>query len=101
MTDNQTSQAALRLKTGRVVGAAIFLGMVGGLLTIASAIMTGSVLVGAVRRWVAQKEAPPGALARQGWSRARAATAAGVGAWRDGQPATMAQGQPSAQSPSM
>jgi hypothetical protein len=36
---------------------------------------------------VKQMDVPPTELARQKWSQARAATAAGVGAWRNGPPA--------------
>jgi hypothetical protein len=87
MTDSQTSQVGFQLKTGRTIGAAVLIGMIGGILAFVSAIMAGSALVGAMRRWMRQKEVPPGVLARQNLARARAATAAGVGAWRDEQPA--------------
>jgi hypothetical protein len=35
------------------------------------------------RQRVARMEIPPAELARRNWARARAATSAGVGAWRD------------------
>ncbi len=63
----------------------------GGLLGLAGAALAGAALIAAARRRVKQMDVPTGELARQKWSQAKAATAAGVGAWRNGQPAVQAR----------
>lgn len=89
MTDNRTSQARLQLRT-RVIGTAVLMG-IGGMLGLAAAAMAGSAFVAGLRRRLDQMEVPPSALARQNLARAKAATAAGVDAWRDGHPTAQPQ----------
>jgi hypothetical protein len=55
---------------------------VGGLLCAAGATLCTAAVIGATRRWVGQLEEPPSQVARRRWAQARAATSAGVGAWR-------------------
>jgi hypothetical protein len=88
MTDDQMSQARFQLKTGQVIGGAALAGIAGGLLALGVSALAGSAFVAAVRRRLEQVDVPSSAMARQNWARAKAAAAAGVGAWRDGQLAT-------------
>jgi hypothetical protein len=60
---------------------------VGGLMCAAGAAMTAVIAVGAIRRWTEQLDERPSQMARRRWSQARAATAAGIGAWRNEKPA--------------
>jgi membrane protein implicated in regulation of membrane protease activity len=55
---------------------------VGGLLLTAGAAITTVALLQATRRWVAKLETPPSELARRQLAHAKAATSAGVNAWR-------------------
>jgi hypothetical protein len=56
---------------------------VGALLCAAGATLGTAAVIGATRRWVGQLEEPPGQVARRRWAQARAATSAGIGAWRE------------------
>jgi hypothetical protein len=60
---------------------------VGGLMCAAGAALTAAVAVGAIRRWTEQLEETPSQMARRRWSQARAATSAGIEAWRNEKPA--------------
>jgi hypothetical protein len=62
---------------------------VGGLMFAAGAALTAVVTVGAIRRWTEQLEETPSQMARRRLSQARAATSAGIEAWRNEKP-TMA-----------
>jgi hypothetical protein len=86
MIDSQTSPSRFQLNTGPLVGGAVLIAA-GGLLALVGAALAGSALIVAAQRRVKQMDVPPTELARQKWSQARAATAAGVGAWRNGPPA--------------
>jgi hypothetical protein len=86
MTDIESSarprQYSTVLITGTVlVGVAAVLGLTGFTMTTAA-------LIAAARRRMDRMEVPPTDLAKQAWARTRAATSAGVAAWRngDGQP---------------
>ena len=58
--------------------------MTGGLLMCLAGATAGVVaLVGAVRRYVADLEEPPRAMARRRLRQVRSATVAGAGAWQD------------------
>jgi len=46
--------------------------------------VAGTALAAAARDWAGRQEVPPSELARQHWSRAKAATTAGASAWRNG-----------------
>jgi hypothetical protein len=86
MTENQQDRPRFQINTRSLLAGAVLMG-VGGVLGLAGAALAGSVLFGAARRRVQQMEVPPSELARQNWARAKAATAAGVSTWRNGQPA--------------
>jgi hypothetical protein len=60
---------------------------VGGLMCAAGAALTAAITVGAIRRWTEQLEETPSQMARRRWSQARAATSAGLEAWRNEKPA--------------
>lgn len=60
---------------------------VGGLMCAAGAAMTAVVAIGAIRRWTEQLDERPSQMARRRWSQARAATSAGLEAWRNEKPA--------------
>jgi hypothetical protein len=64
---------------------------ISGILGLAAAVMAGAAFAAAFRRRMENMEVPPSVLARQNWARAKAATAAGVDAWRDGQPTAQRQ----------
>lgn len=53
--------------------------------------MAGTALVAAFRQQVKRMEVPPSELARRNLARVKAATAAGVSEWRNGQPAAQRQ----------
>ncbi|HLI36967.1 MAG TPA: hypothetical protein VKV80_06450 [Streptosporangiaceae bacterium] len=86
MADKQVSQPGFQVSTGQVIGGAVLIG-VGGLLVLTGTAMAGTAVVTAFRRRVQQMDVPPSELARQNWARVKAATAAGVSGWRNGQPA--------------
>ena len=86
MTESQQRRPRFQMNTRALIGGAVLMG-VGGVLGLAGAALAGSALLAAARRRVQQMEAPPSEIARQNWARAKAATAAGVTAWRNGQPA--------------
>jgi len=73
----------IQLNTRQIVGGSILIG-IGGVLALAGAAMAGTALVAAYRDQVQQMDVPPSEIARQNWSRVKAATSAGVGAWRNG-----------------
>jgi hypothetical protein len=56
---------------------------VGGLLCAAGASLSIAAVAGVARRWVGQLDEPPSQRARRRWAQARAATSAGIDAWRD------------------
>jgi hypothetical protein len=77
-TQAESGRSVRRLLVSAAVleAAAGALGLAGlALCTIAVAALT--------RQRVARMEVPPSELARQQWAKARAATSAGVGAWRE------------------
>jgi hypothetical protein len=90
MTESEQSRPGFQINTRAVIGGAVLIG-IGGVLGLAGAALAGSAFFAAARRRVQQMEVPPSELARQNWARAKAATAAGVTAWRNGQPAGEAQ----------
>lgn len=56
---------------------------VGGALCVAGLAISGSGLLSAVQRWVADLERPPAEIAKDTLARARAAAAAGARAWQE------------------
>jgi hypothetical protein len=77
----------------RVVAAGGALLGTGALLGFTGILLLSSAVVSATRRWVSQLEPPPREIARLKWQQARAATTAGVEAWRNG-PAAQSQVAP-------
>ena len=68
--------------TRRLLVAAAVLEATAGVLGIAGLALCTIAVASLTRQRVARMETPPSELARQQWARARAATSAGVGAWR-------------------
>jgi hypothetical protein len=64
----------------------------GALMVAAGALISGAAAVAAVRRWADHLEEPPSQLARRRLSQARAATSAGLEAWRNQNQPTAATG---------
>jgi hypothetical protein len=64
-------------------GVLIAVGTALGLLGMA---LGGTALTAAARHWVKEMEVPPSEIAKQEWARAKAATSAGVSAWRESAP---------------
>ncbi len=81
--------AAFQVNTRLLLAGAV-LAAVGSLLGAAGLAISGAALANAARRYVNDRGVPPSELARQQFAKARAATAAGTAAWRDGvaQPAS-------------
>jgi hypothetical protein len=87
MTNSQGTQPKLQINTGQVIGGAILIG-VGGIMALAGLAVAGTALFTAYRERIGQMDVPPSELARKHWGRMKAATAAGLGEWRNGmQPA--------------
>jgi hypothetical protein len=67
----------------RLIGSSAAL-LTGGLVVCLAGAAIGAVaVVTACRRYVADLDEPPRAMARRRWGQARSATVAGVGAWQD------------------
>jgi len=60
--------------------------MVGGgtLIALTGLAVGGAHLLSVTRQWINEMEVPPSELARQKWTQARAAMAAGTAAWQNG-----------------
>jgi hypothetical protein len=82
MSDN-ASPEGVQLNRRRLVGGGLLVG-IGGLLGVTGMALVGSALLSATRQWVQQLEQPPSVMARRKWQQAKAAAAAGAGAWRNG-----------------
>jgi len=89
MTNSQVSQPKFQINTRQVIGGSILIG-IGGVLAMAGMAMAGAAMVAAYRDRTQQMDVPPSEYARRHWNRMRAATAAGVGEWRNGRQATEA-----------
>ncbi len=72
-----------QLRSGPLITGAALVGA-GALLAMAGLVVGGSHVVRAIRRQVAGMDVPPSELARQKLTQAKAAAAAGVGAWQNG-----------------
>jgi hypothetical protein len=82
---DQTSKGDNQLNRSLLVGGGVLVGL-GGLLGFTGMALVSSALLSATRQWVNQLEQPPSEMARRKWQQARAAAAAGAGAWRNGPP---------------
>jgi len=77
-TQAQPERSARRLVvTGAVLEATAFA------LGLAGLVMWTIAVTSRTQQRVARMEIPPSELARRHWAKARAATSAGIGAWRD------------------
>ena len=84
MTNLEEEPAAgFQVNTGTLMVGAALIG-IGSLIGLVGLALSGASLAAAARRYVSSMEVPPGELAKQHWARARAATVAGAGAWRNG-----------------
>jgi len=83
MTDDSSPDRAFRLNTRPLLVGGALMG-VAGLVGLAGIVVAGTALAAAARDWAGRQEVPPSEMARQQWSRARAATTAGASAWRNG-----------------
>ena len=66
----------------RLLVSAAVLEATAGALGLAGLVLCTVAVTAVTRQRVARMEVPPSELARQHWTRARAATSAGLGAWR-------------------
>ena len=80
---NSSPDSKFRLNTRPLIVGGALMGL-GGLLGLAGIVIGGSALAVAMRDWANRQEVPPSELARHHWARAKAATAAGATAWRNG-----------------
>ncbi len=89
MTHMQNQPAAFQLNSGLLLTGAA-LAALGSMLGVAGLVISGLAVADATRRWMNSRDVPPSELARQQLAKARAATAAGTAAWRNGasQPAS-------------
>ena len=83
MMSNDASQGGIQVNRSLLVGGGVLVG-IGGLLGFTGMVLVGSALLSATRQWANQLEQPPSEIARRRWQQARAAAAAGAGAWRNG-----------------
>ena len=83
MTNSRNPERAFRLNTRPLIVGGVLMGL-GGVLGLAGLVVSGSTLAAAARDWANRQEVPPSELARHHWARAKAATAAGTTAWRNG-----------------
>ncbi len=67
-------------KTSMITGAALF--GTGGLIGLIGVIVSGTAMASACRQWFHDLEMPPSEAARNKWSQAKAASAAGAAAWQ-------------------
>lgn len=82
MTYDQSSPPASRHHVRGPSPAGLF--GIGAVMGVAGAALSGSAMFAAIRRRVRQMEVPPRELARQKWTRTKAAAAAGADAWHNG-----------------
>lgn len=80
---NDVSQEGVRVNRSLLIGGGGLVG-IGGLLGFTGMVLVGSALLSATRQWANQLEQPPSEMARRKWQQAKAAAAAGAGAWRNG-----------------
>lgn len=79
--DNGTSGPQFR--AGPMITSAALVGA-GTLIALAGLAVGGTHVMTVIRQWVREMEVPPSELARQKWTQARAAVAAGTAAWQNG-----------------
>ncbi len=83
MTDATSQTPAFQVNSGLMITDAVLAGL-GSLLGLTGLTISVAAMAAAGRRWARQQPVPPSELAKQQWAKARAATAAGAHAWRNG-----------------
>jgi len=83
MTDATNRRSLPQLRSGPLIVGGILAGA-GVMLVLAGVAVGGAHLLAATREWVGEMEVPPSELARQKWTRAKAAALAGASAWQNG-----------------
>lgn len=81
MTKRDTAPLIEDLNTRLLTSAAVLVG-VGSVIGLAGFGLGAAALVAALRRWYQRKNLTPAQHAKLTWDQARAATAAGAGAWK-------------------
>jgi hypothetical protein len=81
MTDRSTASVLRDVNTGLLAGAAVLMGVGAALGLAGLGLGAAAVAVGA-RRWYQRNDLTPVQHARLTWDQARAAGAAGAGAWK-------------------
>lgn len=76
-----------QMDSGPLIAGTVLIG-IGSVISLTGVAVTAAALAVAARRWVNEMEIPPRELLRQQMARAKAATAAGASAWRNGGPAS-------------
>src|SRR5688572_14700819 len=76
------TQVESRRSVRRLLVSAAVLEVAAGALGLAGLVLCTAAVAVVTRQRVAKMEIPPSELARQQWVKARAATSAGMGAWR-------------------
>jgi hypothetical protein len=86
MSDIENRRTGVRLRSGPLLTGTGLMGA-GALLALAGLAVASVHVLAATRRWIQEMDVPPSELARLKWAQARAAAAAGAGAWQNGPPA--------------
>lgn len=86
MSNDENGSSGPQFKAGPLITSAALVGA-GTLIALAGLAVGSTHLLTAIRQWVKEMEVPPSEVARQKWSQARAAVAAGQAAWQNGRPA--------------
>lgn len=89
MAEGQNRRPRSQVNTGPLMAGFVLIG-IGSVITLAGVAVSGVALAAAAQRWVNDMDVPPRELLRQQMAKAKAATAAGAGAWRTSTPATQA-----------
>ena len=83
MTNSSSPDTAFRMNTRPLLVGGALMGLA-GLIGMAGLTVAGTALAMAARDWANRQEVPPSEMAKHHWHRAKAATAAGATAWRNG-----------------
>jgi membrane protein implicated in regulation of membrane protease activity len=81
--DENGSSGGPQFRAGPLITSAALVGA-GTLIALAGLAVGSTHLLTAIRQWVREMETPPSELARQRWTQAKAAVAAGQAAWQNG-----------------
>jgi len=81
--NDENGSSGPQFRAGPLITSAALVGA-GTLIALAGLAVGSTHLLTAIRQWIREMEVPPGELARQKWTQARAAVAAGTAAWQNG-----------------